>query len=149
MDVAHSLIEYSRIGLMEAMVPYIHRNPKSLVNAAVEYWVEQTRKMLKFERENALQCFRVKYEPIVLETSQTLEGLYAFIGVKWDPKLLEAVFTTWHDPGHGDYKALSTKHIDVSNIGKGATLFREAISPQLLQESDLLLEELGYPLNRV
>jgi protein-tyrosine sulfotransferase len=146
MDVAHSLIEYSRYGLMEAMVPYVHRNPNSIINATVEYWIEQTRKTLNFERENASQCFRVKYESIILETSQTLDGLFTFLGIKWDPKMLEAIFTTRHDPGHGDTKVLFTKNIEVSNIGKGTALPRALVSPRLLEEANLLLEELGYML---
>ena len=145
MDVVYSSIECSRLGFMPELVPYVRESPDNLVAAMAQSWVEKTEKLLTFERENRARCFRVKYENLVLEPSETLRPLFEFLGVVWDERLLDAVFTTPHDQGSGDRKILFRQKIERSSIGQGSTLAREDVPPALLARVNELLLELDYP----
>lgn len=145
MDVMYSSIECSRLGFMPEFVPYVRKSPDNLVAAMAESWVEKTEKLLSFERENRGRCFRVKYESLVLKPSETLRPMFEFLGVVWDEGLLDAVFTTPHDPGSGDRKILFRRKIEHSSIGQGSALSREDVPPALLARVNELLLELDYP----
>jgi hypothetical protein len=145
MDVVYSSIECSRLGFMPEFVPYVRKSPDNLVAAMAESWVEKTEKLLSFERENRERCFRVKYESLVLEPSQSLRPLFEFLGVVWDEGLLDAVFTTPHDQGSGDRKILFRRKIEHNSIGQGSALSREDVPPALLARVNELLLELDYP----
>jgi hypothetical protein len=123
----------------------VQKNPENIVAAMVENWVDKTGKLLAFEREHGERCFRVRYEDVVLNPPGTLRRLFAFLDLEWSDSLIDAVFTTPHDPGSGDRKILFSKKIEQSSIGKGATLPREDIPAALLDEMNRLLEELEYP----
>ena len=144
MDVVYSSIECSRLGFMPELVPYVRESPDNLVAAMAQSWVEKTEKLLTFERENRARCFRVKYETLVLEPSETLRPLFEFLGVVWDERLLDAVFTTPHDQGSGDRKILFRRKIERGSIGQGSTLAREDVPPALLARVNELLLELDY-----
>jgi hypothetical protein len=145
MDVAYSGIECGRLGFMPELAPYVRKNPENIVAAMVENWVDKTGTLLAFEREHGERCFRVRYEDVVLNPPRTLRRLFAFLDLEWSDGLIDAVFTTPHDPGSGDRKILFSKKIEQSSIGKGSTLPREDIPAALLDEMNRLLEELEYP----
>lgn len=145
MDVVYSSIECSRLGFMPEFAPYVQKNPENIVAAMVENWVDKTRKLLAFEREHPARSFRVKYEELVLNPPQTLRPMFAFLDLEWNDDLLGAVFTTQHDAGSGDRKILFSKKIEQDSVGRGATLPREDIPPDLLDEMNRLLVELEYP----
>jgi predicted lipid carrier protein YhbT len=145
MDVAYSSIECSRLGFMPELAPYVRQNPENIVAAMVENWVDKTGKLLAFEREHGERCFRVRYEDVVLNPAETLRRMFAFLDLEWSDSLIDAIFTTPHDPGSGDRKILFSKKIDQSSIGKGSTLPHEDIPADLLAEMNRLLEELAYP----
>jgi protein-tyrosine sulfotransferase len=100
--------------------------------------------MLAFERQHGAACFRVKYESLVLEPAQTLEPLFGFLGVEWNPGLLKAVFSTPHDQGYGDPKIMYSRKISKGSIGKGSTISRTRIPDHLLEKMNALLAELDY-----
>lgn len=145
MDVAHSSIECSRLGFMAELAPYVRQNPENIVAAMVENWIDKTGRLLAFEREHREQCFRVKYEDVVLSPTETLRRMFAFLNLEWSDALLDAVFTSPHDPGFGDRKILFSKKINQSSIGNGSTLPREDLPADLLDRMNRLLEELEYP----
>jgi hypothetical protein len=145
LDVVYSSIECSRLGFMPELAPYVQKSPENIVAAMVENWVDKTRKLLAFEREHPQRTFRVKYEEMVLNPPATLRPMFAFLDLEWSDDLLGAVFTTQHDAGSGDRKILFSKKIEQNSLGKGATLPREDIPPELLDEMNRLHAELGYP----
>jgi len=145
MDVVHSSIECSRLGFMPELAPYAQKRPDNLVAAMVDSWIEKTTTLLDFELAHSSQCFRIKYETLVTEPSQTLSSMFAAIGVDWDEKLLENVFSTQHDQGSGDRKILFTKKVNTDSIGRGSTISRSNISDELLAKMNSLLARLDYP----
>lgn len=146
MDVAHSSIECSRLGFIPELAPYVQKSPGNLVAAMVESWVDKTAGLLDFELAHASQCFRLKYESLVLHPSETLRAMFAALGLDWDESLLDAVFSTKHDQGSGDRKILFTKRINTDSIGRGSTLSRADIPAALLERMNELLARLDYPV---
>ena len=145
MDVVHSSIECSRLGFMPELAPYVQKRPDNLVAAMVDSWVEKNTTLLDFEQAHSSQCFRLKYETLVTEPSQTLSSMFAALDLDWDEKLLDAVFSTQHDQGSGDRKILFTKKVNTDSIGRGSTISRSNISAELLAKMNGLLARLEYP----
>lgn len=144
MDVAHSSIECSRLGFMPELAPYVQKRPDNIVAAMVESWIEKTTKLFEFEQAHAAQCFRLKYESLVLRPSETLRAMFAALGLDWDESLLGAVFSTKHDQGSGDTKIHFTKRINADSIGRGSTLARADVPVELLDRMNELLARLDY-----
>lgn len=136
MDMVHSAIEGNRFGKMGELWDY---------NRIFEIWIEQTSSILKFERENPGRCFRIKYEELVLECPRVLSELFAFLGLEWDEKLIEQVFSVPHDVGAGDPKVAFSSRIYQHSIGKGSAIKLETVSQPLLTRINALLRELDYP----
>jgi len=146
MDVVHSSIECGRLGFLPELVPYVQRRPDNLVAAMAESWVEKTTTLLEFELAHPAQCFRIKYETLVVEPLQTLSAMFAALGLDWDEKLLNTVFSTEHDQGSGDRKILFTKKLKTDSIGRGSTISRSNIPDELLEKMNRLLARLEYPV---
>lgn len=146
MDVAHSTIECVRLGVMPELAPYVLKSPRNIVAAMVDNWVDKTTRLLKFELAHASQCFRLKYESLVLHPSETVGAMFAALRLEWDETLLKAVFSTKHDQGSGDRKILFTKKISADSIGRGSTLSRADIPAGLLDKMNELLARLDYPI---
>jgi len=145
MDVVHSSIECSRLGFIPELAPYVQKRPDNIVAAMVDSWIEKTTTLLEFELANAEQCFRIKYEALVAEPSQTLPAMFATLGLEWDEKFLKEVFSTQHDQGSGDRKVLFTKKINTDSVGRGSTISRSLIPDDLLEKMNRLLAQLDYP----
>ena len=145
MDVVHSSIECSRLGFLPELAPYVQKRPENIVAAMVESWVEKTTTLLEFELAHTSQCFRVTYEHLVAQPSQTLALMFASFGLEWDERLLNDVFSTQHDQGSGDQKILFTKKVNTGSIGRGSTISRSVIPADLLEKMNQLLVRLEYP----
>src|SRR5687767_2845446 len=146
MDVVHSSIECSRLGFMPELAPYVQKRPDNLVAAMVDSWVEKTTTLLEFELAHPSQSFRIKYETLVVDPSQTLSAMFAALDLDWNEKLLNAVFSTEHDQGSGDRKILFTKKVNTDSIGRGSTISRSNIPDDLLDNMNRLLARLDYPV---
>ncbi|HEX8131371.1 MAG TPA: sulfotransferase [Pyrinomonadaceae bacterium] len=146
MDVVYSSIECSRLGFMPELAPYVQKNPANIVAAMVENWIDKTGTLLAFEREHPERCFRIKYEDVVLNPTETLRRMFTFLNLEWSDTLIDAIFTAPHDAGSGDRKILFSKKIEQNSLGKGSTLPHEDIPDDLLGEMNRLLEELNYPI---
>lgn len=111
-----------------------------------EHYVQQTRKLLDFEAANREKCFRLAYEDLVSHPEQVLPEMFRFIGVDWDPGLIARVFTTPHDDGPGDPKALLAARIYQTSMGRGreALPILASIAARLQNEIAQLTIELGY-----
>lgn len=152
MDVVHSCMEASRIGFFVDIAYYARAIPSTLSRNAVGHagvfadsWADKTGKLLAFEREHPEKCFRVKYEELVADPERIVEPMFEFLGVGWDAKLLDAVFTSPHDQGPGDRKITYTKKIHKEFVGVGSGVSRRLIPPDVLRQVNGLLEELDYP----
>jgi hypothetical protein len=147
MDVVHSCLEISgRDGFVAEFDPYVRKNPENLIAAMVDSWTDKTRKLLTFERKNQDKCFRITYEAMVLDTIPTLKAMFAFLGLHFDPRLLESVFLVRHDEGVGDDRIRFSKGISRRSLGKGSRVSRAKIPSDLLEQMNALLSELNYPV---
>ncbi|MDJ0732634.1 MAG: sulfotransferase [Nostocaceae cyanobacterium] len=137
MDTVHSLIE---------MASPAEKNSEDIVSTMVKYWIDKTKTLLMYERDNSGQCFRIKYESYVINPTETLEPMFKFLGVDWDNSLLDKVFSVDHDPGLGDPKLIYSTQVHQNSIGKGSKISRSHIPEPLLKQMNMLLEELDYPV---
>lgn len=145
LDVAYSCINSNPLGVYEEFARYIHRYPENYVAAMMEYWADWTEKMLEWEEQNKERSVSIHYESMVFRPNETLKAVFEFIGVTWDNNLLELVFTTDHDPGHGDLKALFSTTINSDTVGKGRRLPVPHVNNPVLPRVNLLHDKLGYP----
>jgi protein-tyrosine sulfotransferase len=144
LDVVYSLIEANTHGWYPDLVQYVHRRPENLISAMIESWIDKTNRMVEFELANPANCFRLKYESLVLDPPDTLKPLFEFLCLEWDPLVLSKVFSTQHDPGPGDIKIRFSRRINESSIGKGSRLPLRAIPEDLLEKMNNLLVKLDY-----
>lgn len=144
LDVVHSCLKTSRFGFMEELAPYVARSPQNLIRAALENWIEKTRKLLEFDGVHKGRTHRMTYETLVLDPIKALPAMFEFIGVEWDKTLLDRCFHIPHDPGEGDTKVIFDTAIHANSIGKGAVLPAALIPDGLRAEADYLLLQLGY-----
>ena len=145
MDVVHSSLEVSKHGFMDGLSEFVAQSPDNLVAAMIDSWSDKTAKLLAFERRNPERCFRLRYESIVSDPSGSLGQLIEFLGLEWEPEMLEQVFSSAHDEGGGDPKVKFTREIDPRYIGKGANIRLELIPADRQEKMNRLLEDLGYP----
>lgn len=145
MDVVYSCVENIRLRFAEELFQYFKKHQGDKISGAIDYWCDEVGRMMAFEREHGSDCFRVKYESLVLEPAQTLEPLFGFLGVEWSPRLPATVFSTQHDQGYGDPKIMYSRKISKSSIGKGSSISRTRIPDALLEKMNRLLAELDYP----
>ncbi|MCK9397699.1 MAG: sulfotransferase [Methylobacter sp.] len=144
MDVVHSSINLSKFRFLPEHIPYIHRNPESIIAAMVENWLEKTDRLLEFEAVHKERCFRVNYESIVMQPEETLPPLFRFLGAGWEKDLIERVFYISHDKGEGDGRAALSSKIRQDSVGKGREVPRAGIPEKFITEIDRLLSKLGY-----
>jgi protein-tyrosine sulfotransferase len=147
MDVVHSALEAGRYGFVEGLAEYARRDPTNLVAAMAESWADKTEWLLAFERAHPDKCHRIKYEAVVFEPASVLPPMFKFLGVGWEPALLDAVFRTPHDQGTGhagDRKIRTTRKIE-RRVGSGSTISRTHLPSALLQRVNGILRQLEYP----
>ena len=121
-------------------------SPRGKVAVMGELWADKTEKALNWERTRPDCCVRIQYESLVLDPQGALQALFESLGLKWHPELLEEVFSTQHDDGPGDSKAMVSRSIYKSALGKGSAILLQHIPPELLDRINPLLQELDYPL---
>ncbi|HXU29706.1 MAG TPA: sulfotransferase, partial [Thermoanaerobaculia bacterium] len=116
----------------------------------IDAWEERTADMLRFERQMGSRAHRLRYEDLVREPESTLAALFSFLGVAFDPGLIDQVFVTEHRqrPNGGDWRAYVSTKISDQSIGAGSKLPWHAIHTTPLayrERMNARLEQLGYP----
>ena len=143
-DTVRSMLNASQQGFMLELAPYAARNPNNLVAAMIDAWCDYSGKMLDLEAELPERTFRIRYEDVVLRSEATLRPLFEFLGVGWEPQVLEKALATEHDEGGGDLNIKFTRAIQRAGIGKGSSLPFFRIEPALAQ-LNAMLARLDYP----
>lgn len=144
-DVARSCLEVSRDGFMAELVEYARRSPHDLVGAMLDSWCEKTELLLKMELHHRAICHRVRYEDLVARPDAVLPELCAFLGVAWEPSLVERAFAVRHDEGGGDQRIKTTTQIERDRVGHGRALDTTKLAAAKRTRVDSLLRALGYP----
>jgi len=144
MDVVQSCLKFSALGFMRELAPYVRDNPHNLVAAIAESWLDKNTKILDFEASHRSQCFRVSYEDLTLHPHTTIEGIFHFVGVSWDPRMLDSIFSTEHDRGEGDLKVHFSKEISRESVGKGRSIPSRSVPAQMQVRVNILNKRLGF-----
>jgi protein-tyrosine sulfotransferase len=145
MDVVHSSINLSKLKFLPEHIPYVHRNPDSIIAAMTENWLDKTQRLLAFEKKHLSQCFRVRYEDIVTQPENSLTELFEFLGVSLEDDLITKVFQTQHDKGEGDGRATLSTKISTDSLGKGIEVPKTGIPYKFIPTVNALLKQLHYP----
>jgi hypothetical protein len=145
LDVVYSCLECSRQGFMGPLAPYVARRPENLIAAMMEAWIDHTTTVLEFERLYARRCFRLRYEDLVGSPEDALRPLVAHLGVEWEDGMVDAVFSSQHDPGGGDPKIDFSRRIEDSRVGRGQRLHLAEVPDDLRRRVDELSAQLSYP----
>jgi protein-tyrosine sulfotransferase len=142
LDVAQSLLKMMELGELQ---PFLAASRGFEMAAIVDYWNERTATLLQIEREEAASCCRVRYEDLVAEPAQVASGLFRFLDLAWDERLLAAAFDMQHDKGLQDHYIGFTRSIHAGNVGAGRALALDGVPERSLATMTALLRQLGYP----
>jgi protein-tyrosine sulfotransferase len=151
LDFASSCLRFSTYGFfLHVVEDYVRKDHKNFLRALVRAWNDHTRELLRFEAEHAGDCHRLRYEDLVTSPEDTARRLFDFLGVPFDPQMLQRVFSSPHHQRaySGDPNALFSRAIVDEGVGRGADLNPAAfasLSAELRQEMNELLVTLGYP----
>lgn len=142
-DVSKSLIKmiYRTPDLQSFLIK--HKN--NLEAAALDYWNQRTATALSLESELPERCVRVRYEDLVDRPAEVVPPVFTSLGLSWDEKLLEAVFTSQHDDGMQDHYITQTRSIHADSVGGGQDLPLDNVPTKVLDTTHGLLATLGYP----
>jgi hypothetical protein len=143
-DVAQSAIDSFRYGFPPGFQEYLRASPGDHVQAVLRYWADTASPTLALERRLPARTYRLRYEDLVADPAGTLEPLFGFLGLAWDPALTTAVFTAPHDRGPGDPYVYFTDRIRQDSVGAGRNLPTETLPAALRERVNALLAELGY-----
>lgn len=147
MDVLHSFMERVQEGWMIDLKYYARNHGfRNHYSVYLDSWLEKTVTMMEFERNNPGRTFSLKYEDLVLNPAGTLSPMFSFLGLNWDERILESVFSTRHDPGPGDPNVAFSKKIHADSIGLGSSIPRRYINDNMLDRINPVLEKLGYEI---
>ncbi|HEY8020467.1 MAG TPA: sulfotransferase [Thermoanaerobaculia bacterium] len=144
MDTVKSMLGASQTGFMLELAAFAAKTPGNLVAAMIDAWCDYNGKILAFEAAHPENTFRIRYEDVVLDPAGALRPLFEFLGVGWEPQVVERALEAPHDEGGGDLYIRYTRAIDRANIGKGSTIPFFRIQPALAP-MNAMLERLGYP----
>jgi len=142
LDVVKSGMDMS--DRIEALLPFLYASRGHLVTALIRYWTDWNRKLLQFEAEHPGRCHRLRYEPLVSEPTPALADLFSFLGLDWEERLLDSVFSSQHDEGVEDPKVRLAKSIHRGSIGAGCSVSLAGVPEKVLDGMRQVLDELGY-----
>jgi protein-tyrosine sulfotransferase len=134
LDVVHSTLEW-----------HGQRGELKNVQSIVTSWIDHTREIHRFQSEHSAHSYGIKYESLVLNPVVTLAGLFAFLDVAFDERLIGQVFSVRHDEGIGDLKVVFSSNIHRNSIGKGSTIKPRTISDVLRERMNAVHRDLEYP----
>jgi protein-tyrosine sulfotransferase len=151
LDVAMSCLRVSPYGFsLPVFEDFVRRNHRGFVPALVQAWEENTAALLRFEERMGAQALRVRYEDLVAAPAATLERICSFLGVGFDPGVLERAFATPHHQRAfgGDPGAMLSAGLVDRSVGSGAEIrwvALKAVPSELRSRMNERLQELGYP----
>ena len=148
MDVIASGIEISPWGLNGfGFSSYAAQNPGNSVEAIASYWADCSSLIMKYERDNADRCYRIRYEDLVADPESVTAGIFSFLDLTQCPGITKTCFETPHDErGPADEKIWFTNRVSGSSVGSGRRIPAALISAGTLSSVNTLLADLGYPI---
>jgi protein-tyrosine sulfotransferase len=127
--------------------PYVRQSPDNFVFALTRYWADATEAQARFAETHELNTISVRYEDLVGGPGDTLQRLFNWLGVVWQPRYAtpEFIFRSRHSSlGPGDHKIAYTSQFDPSSIGQGWRIPLGLLPPSLKDRVNQLLSRLDY-----
>jgi protein-tyrosine sulfotransferase len=145
-DVISSTIE------MHASIPelarFVYDARGDLVTAFAGSWIEWTGIMLELEKAHPESCFRLRYEDLVANPRDRTAEAFAFLGLDYEPALVDSVFQRPHAAGREDPYIRFSASIHAQSVGAGGKLSLDHLRSDLRERLDQLLCDLGYTAAR-
>ncbi len=143
LDVVKSALEIS--DKIPALLPFLYASRGQLMTALIRYWTEWNGRLLRFEAAHPERCHRIYYEALVSDPVPSFTGLFSFLELDWDERLIDSIFSSEHDPGVEDFKVRSRNKIHQDSLGSGRDLSLGGVPEKTLAAMRQLLEDLDYP----
>jgi hypothetical protein len=146
MDVIRSGLDACPWGLSGyGFEPYVGGSSGNSVLALARYWLDNAMAIAAVERRYPDRCCRVRYEDLVENPEEVMQGVYAFIGVRPAPGVARTCFSRDRELfGPADHKIWATSAIHGDSVGSGESVPAELIAPPIAASIDDLLDKLGY-----
>jgi Sulfotransferase family len=146
MDVIASGVEACPWGLHRfGFDGFTGQHPGNSVAAIGSYWLSAAASIMAFEDKHPDACHRVRYEDLVTAPEDTAAGIFSFLGAEPVPGITQACFRAPHEGnGPGDEEIWFTGGITADSVGCGVRVPVAALTPQLRQAVNEVLEQLGY-----
>jgi protein-tyrosine sulfotransferase len=139
LDVAFSLADPRRH--YPAIDAAVEAAGGDVPSGAGRFWSMQNRKILDFTAAHPEACVRITYEDLTRDPGVTLEPVFSFLGVPWDPAVLDYA-SVQHHAGVEDPDVARMKRI-VENSGKSSAWSAE-MQAKVREACEPELSELGY-----
>jgi len=111
MDQVHSNVK-SGLGIKDRIGSFANEVDTDYI-AGSRYWVEQTERMIEFEKAFPDATHRIRYEDMCENPEDFLRPMFDFLGEEWEPEVLE-YYKFEHDYGAEDGKVATTRAISRS-----------------------------------
>lgn len=115
----------------EAYLPevweYVRRTPYPL-EAFAQMWCDVTARLDAFAAAHPDNCLAIRYEDLAADPSAVMARVFAFIGVDFDPALLDTALTRRENVGPGDFKAYQRTGVDSASVGRWKELSNDTKS---------------------
>jgi hypothetical protein len=106
-------------------------------------WCEITARLSRFAADHPDNSLSIKYEDLAAEPEVTMRRVFEFIGVDFDPALVESALTRRENIGPGDFKAYQRAKVDTSSVDRWKKLSADTRS-RIGAILNPTLESLGY-----
>lgn len=129
----------------EAYPPELHEfliRTQRPYDAIALAWAERTNELLAFERRHPDRVMSLRYEELIQNTEEQLRPLIEFLGLDWEPGLIESAFQKSPD-GFGDWKAYGASELSTDRIGRWRKLPSTTIG-ELGAVVNSSMQQLGY-----
>lgn len=141
-DVVSSTIKMHP-GIPELM-RYVYAAKGDLVTAFVSSWVEWNGILLEQEKAHPGRCFRLCYEDLVADPRGRAAEVFAFLGLHYEPALVDSVFQRPHAGGREDPYIRFSASIHSQSVGGGRKLSLDHVRSELRERMEKLLHEFAY-----
>jgi hypothetical protein len=121
---------------------YVRSCPFPL-EAFSKMWCEITARLSRFAADHPDNSLSIKYEDLAAEPEVTMRRVFEFIGVDFDPALVESALTRRENIGPGDFKAYQRAKVDTSSVDRWKKLSADTRS-RIGAILNPTLESLGY-----
>lgn len=149
LDTVASFLEVNRHGAFRDIVHYFRLRPNNFVEASMLLWLDRAVELLRVEREIPSRCHRITYESVINDPINTIRGMFEFLGLPFDVRMMDSVFSTNHPQrvAHGDVKAIMATEIHRRSMGHRKALpwlKLKALPAELIERVNSCLRSIGY-----